>query len=129
MNNIFFDKKFYFFTLIGLPTYIIALILNYSLVEILLLNYEISYAITLTLLIISNFLLNFFVVFKSNDKKNIYKKFFYFLILLIFFRFLDWFVYMYLVINFKIWYLFVQIFNTLVFLLIKYRISRSIFLD
>ena len=129
MNNIFIDKKFYFFTLIGLPTYLISLILNYSLVEILLFNYEISYAITLTFLIISNFLLNFFVVFKSNNKKNIYKKFFYFFILLIFFRFCDWLIYMYLIINFKIWYVLVQIFNTFVFLIIKYKIYKSIFSD
>ena len=85
-------NKFLLFLIVGLPSYILGIGLNYYLVEFLKINLYFSYAIILIIQIIINFYLNLKFVFYENNKES-KKKFLKFFIVIINFRIIDWIVY------------------------------------
>ena len=126
--NLYEVKKIsLFFFLVGLPSYILAVALNYYLVEFIDISVLISYLLVLILQVIINFFLNLKYVFKSNYYKSTLLKFKHFSLSIITVRFLDWSLFALIISLFDIWYLFVQTLNILVFGLIKYVLSKKIF--
>ena len=63
-------KKIILFFLVGFPSYILAVVLNYYLVEFTNISILISYLLVLILQVIINFFLNLNYVFKSSSSKN-----------------------------------------------------------
>tara|TARA_B100001939_G_C16538780_1_gene445359 strand:- start:3 stop:395 length:393 start_codon:yes stop_codon:yes gene_type:complete len=125
--NFYEVKKISLFFLVGLPSYILAVALNYYLVEFIDISVLISYLLVLILQVVINFFLNLKYVFKSNGYKSTLLKFKHFSLSIITVRFLDWSLFALIISLFDIWYLFVQTLNILVFGLIKYVLSKKIF--
>ena len=63
-------KKIILFFLVGIPSYVLAVVLNYYLVEFTNISILISYLLVLILQVIINFFLNLNYVFKSSSSKN-----------------------------------------------------------
>lgn len=124
-RNIFI-KKYTAFLLAGLPSFIMAIFINWLFVDIIELNKLISYAFVQLFQVVLNFFMCKFFVFKNKNKLNIIKQFFQFTIGIVFFRFLDWIIYSLIISNFEIYFIFVQIFNTIIFSLFKFLYSKNI---
>lgn len=124
-RNIFI-KKYTAFLLAGLPSFIMAIFINWLFVDIIEFNKLISYAFVQLFQVVLNFFMCKFFVFKNKNKLNIIKQFFQFTIGIVFFRFLDWIIYSLIISNFEIYFIFVQIFNTIIFSLFKFLYSKNI---
>jgi len=114
------------FGLAGLPAFIIALPLNWMLVEQAGLPKPVSYLITLFFQVSLNFILLRKFVFVSGKEKNVFVQYTQFLWGIAFFRLLDWLLYMLLVTYTPIHYLVVQVGNVLLFSVFKFIYSRYI---
>ena len=124
-RNIFI-KKYTAFLLAGLPSFIMAIFINWLFVDIIEFNKLISYAFVQLFQVVLNFFMCKFFVFKNKNKLNIIKQFFQFTIGIVFFRFLDWIIYSLIISNFEIYFIFVQIFNTIILSLFKFLYSKNI---
>ncbi len=120
-------KKIILFFLVGIPSYVLAVVLNYYLVEFTNISILISYLLVLILQVIINFFLNLNYVFKSSSSENTLLKFKHFSFSIIAVRILDWSLFALIISLFDIWYIFVQTSNILVFGLMKYVLSKKIF--
>mgnify|MGYP001174468083 FL=1 len=126
MNNLYLNKYFLFLS-VGIPSYIIALLLNLILVEHLNISIVISYIPVLFLQVIINFVLNLKFVFKENRSKNFYIKMKNFMLLILLVRLLDWVFFVILTQYFIVWYIFAQLINVAIFSFIKFLVSIRIF--
>jgi putative flippase GtrA len=114
------------FGIAGLPSFLVAIPLNWFLVEKILLYKPVAYLITLLFQVTVNFIFLRLFVFKGDTQGNLLKTFFKFLWGIAFFRLLDWGLYTVLVQNTTIYYLIVQIGNVLIFSLAKFFYSKKI---
>ena len=126
MNNLYLNKYFLFLS-VGIPSYIIALLLNLILVEHLNISIVISYIPVLFLQVIINFVLNLKFVFKENRSKNFYIKMKNFMLLILLVRLLDWVFFVILTQYLIVWYIFAQLINVAIFSFIKFLVSIRIF--
>ena len=114
------------FGIAGLPSFLIAIPLNWFLVEKFLLQKPMAYLITLIFQVTVNFIFLRLFVFKGETKGNILSTFLKFLWGIAFFRMLDWGLYTILVQNTEIYYLIIQIGNVIIFALAKFFYSKKI---
>ena len=119
-------RKFVKFLLVGLPSFLVALPLNWFLVEKLSLNRPVSYAIVLFFQVSVNFFLCRFWVFDRTRKTSLVVQYFSFVGAIAFFRLADWGLYALLVEVFGFYYLAVQLFNIVVFAVLKFGFSKRI---
>lgn len=114
------------FGLAGLPSFLIAIPLNWMLVEHLLLQKPVAYMITLFFQVTANFVMLRLFVFREKTDERVLKTYFRFLYGIAFFRLLDWGLYTLLVKYTEIYYLVVQIGNVVIFSLAKFFYSKKI---
>ena len=118
--------KFIKFLLAGLPSFLIALPVNYLLVEYAHLNKGLCYALVLICQVTVNFFVCRIWVFEKNREMNIFVQFLLFLSNILFFRLLDWAVYYVLVTYCNLYYIAVQLGNILFFSVFKFFFSKKI---
>lgn len=114
------------FGLAGLPSFLIAIPLNWWLVEYLHLLKPLAYLITLFFQVTVNFFMLRIFVFKDRTEEHVMRNYFRFLYGIAFFRFLDWGLYSLLVRYTGIYFLVVQIGNVVIFSLAKFFYSKKI---
>lgn len=114
------------FGMAGLPSFLVAIPLNWLLVEQAGLSKPLAYMITLFFQVTVNFILLRIFVFKGSSEETVIKTYFKFLWGIAFFRLLDWGLYTVLVEHTKIYYLLVQIGNVVIFSLAKFFYSKKI---
>lgn len=112
------------FLLAGLPAFLLAVPANAFFVECLNLNKLLAYAVVLLAQVSMNFFICLLFVFKRDKEKSLVSLYLQFVSGIILIRFLDWSVYGFLVEIAGFYYLFVQIFNVLVFSVFKFTFSR-----
>ena len=118
--------KLFKFLLAGLPSFLIAVPLNWLLVEKFGIIKPLSYLITLFFQVCINFIFLKKFVFTNKDSQSIIKEFAAFLWGIAFFRFLDWLSYMAIVKYTSIPYLIVQIGNVIIFSVFKFVYSKKL---
>lgn len=114
------------FGMAGMPSFLIAIPLNWFLVEKILLHKPIAYLITLLFQVAVNFVFLRLFVFKSEKQGGKLITFFKFFWGIAFFRLLDWGLYTLLVQNTEIYFLIIQIGNVVIFSLAKFFFSKKI---
>lgn len=114
------------FFLAGLPSFIIAIPLNWFLVEIIENDKSTSYLITLFFQVTVNFIFLRQFVFTDKKDESFLSLYLKFLSGIAFFRFLDWVLYTLLVNYTEIYYLFIQIGNVIIFAFFKFFYSKFI---
>lgn len=119
-------KQFLSFMVAGLPSFIIAVPLNWLLVEQLALHKSLAYFITLLIQVSINFFMLRKFVFKSEKQGKILHQYFRFLGGISFFRFLDWGLYSLLVTLTSINYILIQLANVFIFSIFKFVYSKFI---
>jgi putative flippase GtrA len=134
LNNFvfFIDKNYkriFYFFLAGLPSFLISIALNWIFVFILNFSVSLSYGLVLVMQISINFFLCDKFVFDDFKKTNKLKKFINFMIIIIFFRLLDFICYLIMVNFFSFYFLFVQIINTIFFGLFKYLFVKRVMIS
>ncbi len=114
------------FGLAGLPSFLIAIPLNWLLVEYMFMQKPVAYMITLFFQVTANFIMLRIFVFRERTEERVLKTYFRFLYGIAFFRLLDWGLYTLLVKYTDIYYLVVQIGNVVIFSLAKFFYSKKI---
>ena len=114
------------FVVAGLPAFILAIPLNWIMVDLLNWYKPVAYALVLVVQVIINFFMCRWVVFKNKKETPIVFQFAQFFGGIIFFRVLDWGVYSILVTLCDFYYLAVQLANVLIFSLLKFNYSKKI---
>lgn len=120
-------KKLLRFMLAGGPAFVVAVPLNYLLVHWVGLSKAPAYAIVLAMQMTVNFFICRAFVFESNRTGKTGKSFLIFANGNILFRLADWLVYSFLTKYFGLPYLGVQLFNVVLFALLKYEFARRVF--
>jgi putative flippase GtrA len=114
------------FLLAGLPSFLVAVPINWLLVEKVALYKPVAYMITLLIQVTVNFFILRKFVFIKDEADNVFKLFLKFLWGIAIFRLLDWGVYTIMVKYTTIHYLIVQLSNVVIFSVLKFLYSRSI---
>lgn len=109
---------------VGLPAFLIAIPLNFSLVEYVGLAKPLAYAVVLVVQVFINFFGCILFVFKRDTSVSILKQFFSFMAIILIARSLDWALYSLLVSNVPIHYIALQLFNVVLFGLAKFAFAR-----
>jgi putative flippase GtrA len=118
--------KFLGFLAAGLPSFVMAVLLNWGLVEFFTLPKPLAYALVLIVQVVANFFMCRWFVFTTGMHKTIGRQFFEFFSGIMSFRAADWAVYSLTVQFIPHFFLAVQIFNVLLFSVLKYRFSRTV---
>lgn len=113
----------------GLPSFLVAIPLNYLLVEKAGVGKGLSYALVITFQVTVNFFVCRYFAFNRTDKKSILAEFGVFFSGIMLFRVGDWGLY-YLIVELLHFeqYLLVQTMNVFVFAILKFLFSEKIFL-
>jgi putative flippase GtrA len=111
----------------GLPAFLIAIPLNYALVEIAGWPKPTAYVVVLCFQVAFNFFMCRRFVFKPGDHKTAGRQFMEYFAGIIGFRAGDWALYSVLVQFLPDYYIAVQLFNVFVFAFLKYWFSRRVF--
>ncbi|MGJ8642791.1 MAG: GtrA family protein [Luteolibacter sp.] len=112
------------FLAVGIPAFLIAIPLNWFLVEKLFWPKPAAYAFVLTVQVTINFFACILFVFKRDSSKSIVSQFLAFTAAILSVRALDWGIYTLLVKFTPIHYLILQLANTAVFSVAKYIFAR-----
>jgi putative flippase GtrA len=115
------------FMLSGLPSFIVAVPLNYFLVEKAHLGKNIAYALVIAFQVAVNFFVCRAYAFNRKDSKSMAAEFGVFFSGIMLFRVADWALYVLLVNVVGLYYLAVQLCNVVVFALLKFFFSEKIF--
>lgn len=121
-----FGAKLIKFLLAGLPSFLVALPVNWILVEQLNLDKALSYACVLFMQVTVNFFVCRFWVFEAASEKSLGVQYLQFLGGIFFFRLADWGVYYVLVSVCGLFYLAVQVGNIIVFAFLKFHFSKRV---
>ncbi|MCP4978397.1 MAG: hypothetical protein GY931_19800 [Maribacter sp.] len=121
-----FAIKFFKFLLSGLPSFIVAIALNYILVSFFDMYKSMAYVIVLIMQVSINFFIVRRFVFHKKGYDNIFSEYYKFFIGIAFFRFLDWALYSIVVSLTPINYLIVQLGNVFIFSIAKFLYSKKI---
>jgi len=122
----FLHRKYYKFLFAGLPSFLIAIPLNFFLVEVVQINYSLAYIVVLVLQVTINFFAVTYFVFKDHNSTPLVVKFYKFFSAIMFVRFVDWLVYTLLVVYFGLYYLLIQVLNVIFFSFFKYKFSKKV---
>lgn len=122
----YFGVKLIKFLLAGLPSFLVAIPVNWLLVEQLNLDKALSYACVLYMQMTINFFVCRFWVFESGREKSLILQYFQFLAGIFFFRLADWGVYYVLVTLCGFFYLGVQVCNIVIFAFLKFHFSKQV---
>jgi len=112
------------FLAIGIPAFLVAIPLNYLLVEKLLWHKSAAYALVLVVQVTINFFACILFVFKRDASRSMASQFAIFMSGILAARMLDWALYSFLVRVTPIHYLLIQFFNVMVFSLAKFAFAR-----
>ncbi len=118
--------KFLSFISLGLPAFALAIPLNWFLVEFCAFPKPFAYAVVLTIQVAANFFMCRWFIFSAGNLKSMGRQFVEFFSGIMGYRIVDWGLYSLIVHFFPGFYLGIQIFNVLLFSVLKYRFSRSI---
>ncbi len=113
------------FILFGIPAFLIAIPLNWFLVEKLLWHKTTAYAIVLMVQVTINFYICIRFVFKRDPSKNLAAQFLVFMAGILAARVLDWGLYSLLINTTPIHYIAIQFFNVIIFSLAKFTFARK----
>lgn len=111
--------------IIGVPAFVVAVLLNYYLVEFFNMYKGLVYALVLTFQVTVNFFMVRYFVFKKRNQTSIWKQFYKFFLGIITFRFGDWLLYLFLVEVFLFNYIVIQLLNLFIFSIMKYKYSKK----
>ena len=114
------------FLLAGIPTFLVALPMNWVLVSKMGLPKSGTYACVLVTQTTVNFFICRWFVFREKQQKPMFARFLPFIGGVLLFRAADWALYSILVSLFGLWYLGVQIANAVVFSLLKFAFVRKV---
>lgn len=117
-------KELFQFFLAGLPSFVLAVPLNWLLVEVAAIPKPISYLVCLFFQVTMNYVLLRKFVFTNGKHEKFVPQYLKFLSGISFFRFLDWALYSFLVSYTSIYYLFVQIGNVFLFSMFKFVFTK-----
>jgi len=118
--------KLFKFLAAGLPAFLVAVPLNYLLVEHAGLNKGLAYAIVLVAQVSANFVLCRLFVFEKKSNQPVLVEFFWFLSGMAGFRLADWVVYFVLTNFYGLPYLAVQLGNVVVFSVLKFVFAERV---
>ncbi|MGA0845314.1 MAG: GtrA family protein [Luteolibacter sp.] len=119
-----FISKVLRFVLFGIPAFLVAIPLNWFLVEKLLCPPPAAYALVLVVQVVINFFACILFVFKRDASRSMASQFAVFMSGILAARMLDWALYSFLVRVTPIHYLLIQFFNVMVFSLAKFAFAR-----
>jgi putative flippase GtrA len=119
-------KKILAFLLAGLPSFLLALPINYILVEYYKWPEILAYALVLLCQVTINFFLCRLIVFKEHNGKPLLTQFWLFFSGILGFRVADWVIYAFLVQTWGFYYLGVQMTNIVLFSLLKFKFSERV---
>jgi putative flippase GtrA len=108
----------------GIPAFIIAIPLNYLLVENLLWPKPAAYSLVLVVQVTINFFACILFVFKRDPSRNLTSQFVIFMSGILAARALDWALYSFLVTVVPVHYLVIQFTNAIIFSLAKFTFAR-----
>ena len=114
------------FLMAGFPSFLVAVPLNYFLVDHLGWPEPLAYALILVFQVTVNFFVCRSFVFKDRNQNSILTQFWQFVGGILLLRVGDWALYSLLVRVFGFYYLGVQVFNILVFAIIKFKLSQKV---
>jgi putative flippase GtrA len=117
-------SKVFRFVLFGIPAFLIAIPLNWCLVEKLLWPKPAAYALVLVVQVTINFYVCIRFVFKRDISKSISSQFLLFMSGILAARVLDWGLYSILVKTTPIHYIAIQFFNVILFSIAKFTFAR-----
>lgn len=117
-------SKVFRFILFGIPAFLIAIPLNWFLVETLLWPKPAAYALVLVVQVVINFFICIHFVFDRDPNKKLANQFIIFMTGILIARVLDWGLYSILVQTTPIHYIAIQFFNVIVFSLAKFSFAR-----
>ena len=112
------------FLAVGLPAFLIAVPLNWFLVESLLWPKPLAYALVLVVQVTINFFACIYFVFERDKSRSLAAQFVVFMSGILAARVLDWGLYTLLVHTTPVHYLLIQLFNVVVFSLAKFAFAR-----
>lgn len=116
------------FLAVGLPAFLLAVPLNALLVETAHMSKPTAYGIVLCFQVSINFELCRRFVFPEGQQASWWKQFIPFMTSILLFRIVDWYLYTLIVIRFPELYIATQLFNVALFSLLKFSVTRFIFL-
>lgn len=118
--------KLFKFLLAGLPSFLLAVPLNYALVEWVHLAKGLAYAAVLIFQVTINFFMVRFFVFERKNPRSLLVEFGAFFAGIMLTRLADWAVYVLLVNVFGFYYLAVQLANVVIFSIVKFLFSEKV---
>jgi putative flippase GtrA len=120
-------QKLIKFGVAGLPSFLVAIPLNYLLVTRWQLAKPAAYALVLGIQVTINFFACYYFVFATDRRTGLWRSFGIFCNGILLFRLGDWAVYSVLTSRFALPFIGVQLFNVALFGLLKYEFSRRVF--
>ncbi len=120
-------QKIIKFGVAGLPSFLVAIPLNYLLVTRWHMAKPVAYALVLAIQVTINFFACYYFVFATDRRIGLWRSFVIFFNGILLFRLCDWAVYSLLTTHFALPFIGVQLFNVALFGLLKYEFSRRVF--
>jgi putative flippase GtrA len=120
-------RKLWRFLLAGAPTFAGAVLLNYALVHWLGWGKALAYATVLTVQTTANFFVCRIFVFEARPVASLWRSFAVFFNGIILFRLFDWLVYVLLTQYLNVPFIGAQLFNVVLFGLLKFEFARRVF--
>lgn len=120
------SKTFLVFLIAGLPSFIVALVLNYVLVSFFFWPIPVAYALVLLIQVSINFFMAKNYVFKTKANTTLAIQYFQFISGIFAFRFFDWLLYLVLTQVLATHFIIIQFGNIVVFSLLKYRFAKRV---
>ena len=110
----------------GLPSFALAVPLNWVLVERFLWHKAGAYALVLCIQVTLNFFMCRWFVFKDRYDSSLWIQYSQFVSGILFFRLADWALYMFLVSVMDFYFLAVQLANVIIFSILKFKLSQKV---
>ena len=120
-------KKYFGFIAVGLPAFVLAVPLNYFLVDFCLFSTQVAYALVLVFQVTLNFFMCRWLVFEKKAESNLWMQFLQFMTAILAVRVLDWGLYVILVKYAGVYYLVAQIGNVFLFSVMKFLFAKKLF--
>lgn len=114
------------FLLAGLPSFALAVPLNYLLVDHAQLNKSLAYGIVLFCQVVTNFFVCYFFVFERKSNRTLLQQLWQFVVGIMAFRCGDWAVYSLATAYLGVNYLLMQILNVTLFSLMKFSFAKRV---
>jgi putative flippase GtrA len=119
--------KFLGFLIAGLPSFVVAIPLNWALVQRTHMSMPLAYGVVMLVQVSINFVFCRLFVFETNTHTSLLRQFAAFSGGMLVFRAIDWAVYFFIIQVFPKYYIVVQVSNIFLFSLLKFAYSRRVF--